>query len=304
MSEMLNLVADRSAELRSWSAVKPRVSLVTGGTDGIGRAVALELARRGDRVLFIGRNPERGAEVLAALREVGPDAEHLFLPADLALLSSTSRVAAEVMKATPHLDAAVFCAGILSAVPEWTEEDLERNFVLNYLSRYLLVQRLLPWLEAASGRVVLVSNAGRYADTLDFEDLQHRRGKPGLQVSGRTQFANDLLATELAERVRHARIEVSCVFPGVTRSSCFANARGLPWLMRWLAPLLLRLFAQSPEVAARTPVFLASDPSAPGGFYGPNLRRLDIPARALDRERRRALWTASAELVLAHALLR
>lgn len=61
-----------------------RVALVTGGTDGIGRAVALQLARGG------------GTEVLAALREARPGADHVFLPGDLSMLSETARVADEV----------------------------------------------------------------------------------------------------------------------------------------------------------------------------------------------------------------
>jgi len=282
-----------------------RVSLVTGGTDGIGRAVALELARRGDRVLFVGRDHRRGEEVLSSLRELSPDAAHAFLPADLALLSETARVATAVEAATPRLDAIVCCAGILSTVPEWTDEGLERNLVLNYLSRFLLVQRLLPLVSGStgerprSGRVVLVSNAGRYADTLDFEDLQHRRGKPGLAVAGRTQFANDLLAIELAERLRHTRVAVTCVFPGVTRSSCFRNARGLPLAFRVALPLVLFLGGRSPEAAARTPVFLAQDPDADAGgrFFGPDCREIPVPARARDERRRSALWTASEALV-------
>jgi NAD(P)-dependent dehydrogenase (short-subunit alcohol dehydrogenase family) len=282
-----------------------RVSLVTGGTDGIGRAVALELARRGDRVLFVGRDHLRGEEVLASLRELSPDAAHAFLPADLALLTETARVAAVVEAATPRLDAIVCCAGILSTLPEWTEEGLERNLVLNYLSRFLLVQRLLPLVSDGtaerpqSGRIVLVSNAGRYADTLDFEDLQHRRGRPGLAVAGRTQFANDLLAIELAERLRHTRVAVTCVFPGITRSSCFRNARGLPFAFRMAIPLVLLIGGRSPEAAARTPVFLAQDPDTDRGgrFFGPDCREIPVPARARDERRRSALWTASEALV-------
>jgi NAD(P)-dependent dehydrogenase (short-subunit alcohol dehydrogenase family) len=303
MSQAWDLTAGRQAERRPLPLTKQRVSLVTGGTDGIGRAVALELARGGDRVIFVGRDTRRGAEVLAALRYLAPGAEHQFLPADLSLLSETERVAEQVTRATPQLHAAVFCAGILSTIPEWTAENLERSFALNYLSRYLLAQRLLPLLQAAlSARLVLVSNAGKYPDTLDFEDLQHRRGKPGLGVSGRTQFANDLLAIELAERVRATGVEVSCVFPGVTRSACFRNAVGLPWLVRLLAPVALQLFAQSPQAAAQTPVFLAREAAATGSngrFYGPRSKPRDVPERARNPERRAALWNASAELVRA-----
>ena len=283
------------------NAAGERVSLVTGGTDGIGRAVALGLARGGDRVLFVGRSAEKGARVLAELREAGPGPGHAFIPADLSLLSETARVAEEVARLTERLDAAVFCAGILAAVPEWTAEGLERNFVLNYLSRYLLARRLLPMLtEAPSGRLVLVANAGMYGDTLDFEDLQHRKGRPGLRVSGRTQFANDLLAVELAERLAGARVEVTCVFPGVTRTGVFRNAIGLPRIARALSPVVLRVAGSSPEEAARTPVFLAQDAGAAGTggrFYGPKLRQRKIPARARRPERRVGLWAASEELV-------
>lgn len=284
----------------SGDAVSARVALVTGGTDGIGRAVALGLARGGDRVLFVGRSEARGAQVLAALRELRPGAEHAFLPADLSLLSETARVAGERARLTERLDAAVFCAGNLSTVPQWTIEGLERTFALNYLSRYLLARRLLPVLEdAPSGRLVLVANAGLYGDTLDFSDLQYRRGRPGLRVARRTQFANDLLATELAERLGGMRVEVTCVFPGVTRTDLFGNAVGLPWFARALVPVLLPLLA-TPEVAAKTPVFLAQDVRAAdtnGCFFGPNCKPRRVPARALRRDRRSRLWAASEDLV-------
>jgi NAD(P)-dependent dehydrogenase (short-subunit alcohol dehydrogenase family) len=280
---------------------QPRVSLVTGGTDGIGRAVALELARGGDRVLFVGRDAERGGAVLAELRALAPGQEHRFLPADLALLTDTARLGETVARLAPRLDAAVFCAGILSTLPESTAEGLERNFVLNYLSRYLLARTLLPALcEAPSGRLVLVANAGMYEDTLDFDDLELRRGKRGLYVAGRTQFANDLLALELDQRLSGTRVEVTCVFPGRVKTNVFRNARGLPWFVRALVPLLT-LGALTPEVAAETPVFLAraSDAVGSGGrFYGPRREERKVPERARRVERRKALWEASEARVI------
>ncbi|HKE98416.1 MAG TPA: SDR family NAD(P)-dependent oxidoreductase [Actinomycetes bacterium] len=276
-------------------------AVVTGGTGGIGRAVALELARRGDRVLVVGRSADRGAAVLAALHEADPGADHALLRANLALLHETAQAAEQIARRTDRLDAVVLCAGVLSTVAEWTDEDLERSFVLNYLSRYLLVRRLLPLLaEAPTGRVVLVANAGRYRDTLDLDDLQLRGGGRGLRVAGRSQFANDLLAVELAKRVQGTRIEVTCVYPGLVATDVFRNARGLPGPVRAAAIAVQRLIAAAPAAAAQTPVFLAHDPGATGvsgAFFGPRRRRRRIPRRVLRPDRRAALWAASENLV-------
>jgi NAD(P)-dependent dehydrogenase (short-subunit alcohol dehydrogenase family) len=281
-----------------------RVCLVTGGTEGIGRAVSVALARAGDRVLFAGRDPDRGRAVLAELAAVSRRDDHVHIPVDLSLVAGAYRLAREVQERTPRLDAMVCCAGLLSTIPEWTSERLERTFVLNYLSRYVLARTLMPMLiEAPSGRLVLVANAGMYKDTLDFTDLQHRRGRPGLVVSARTQFANDMLATALADeqRANATRVEVTCVFPGMVRTGVFDNARGLPWLFRALKPVL-RLFQIAPEVAAETPVFLARSDEAigtNGRFFGPRCTPRRVPPRAIQPERRQRLINASYELVRA-----
>lgn len=274
----------------------PRVVLVTGGTGGIGAAVAVGLAQRGARVVIAGRNADRGAAVLDRLASVGGPRGRL-ITADLASLADTAHLAAEVASAEPELDALVMCAGVLSTVPEWTDEGLERALALNYLSRHLLVSALLPRLLAARrGRVVVVANAGRYADTLDLDDLHHRRGRRGLRVAARTQFANDVLAVELAARTAGTRLVASCVFPGVVATDVFRNARGPSAPLRGLATWLAARLALEPAAAATTPVALAVDPElgdVSGRFFGPGLRPLEIPERVRDPERRAAIWAAA-----------
>lgn len=282
-------------------APQSKTVLVTGGTDGIGRAVARRLAQEGHGVVIVGRNAVRGAQVLADLRRLGSQAIHHFIGGDLSLLAETSRVADKVMSQTPRLDAAVFCAGVLSLVPAWTSEGLERSLVLNYLSRHLLARRLLPALkQAPSGRLVLVANAGNYRDTLNLQDLQYRKGKPGLDVSGRTQFANDLLAIELHERAAGTGLQVSCVYPGLVRTAVFRNAVGLPLWARLLAPALQRIAGLEPEQAAETPVYLATGSraaSSGGRFFGPRCQEKRVSEAARRPDRRAALWTVSDALV-------
>jgi NAD(P)-dependent dehydrogenase (short-subunit alcohol dehydrogenase family) len=282
------------------------VALVTGATGGIGSAVALRLARKGFRVIGVGRDPRRGEGVLSELRDVRPlegryASDHLFLPTDLSLMSETAALAAEVATHTDRVDALVCCAGNLAFRPEWTREGLERAFALNYLSRFVLIAHLLPMLlRAPSGRVVLVANAGRYRDTLDLEDPNYHHGRRGLRVSTRTQFANDLLAVELADRHQATPLEVSCVFPGVVRTDLFRNAVGVPGPLSRLLAVLPARTGLPPEVAADTPAWLAASAEArhiSGSFYGPCRSRRQVPAAAGRAERREALWRTTENLV-------
>ncbi|HET9421523.1 MAG TPA: SDR family NAD(P)-dependent oxidoreductase [Nocardioides sp.] len=278
-----------------------RTSLVTGSTGGIGRAVASRLAGGGDRVVVVGRNEERGREVVRELPRPQPHQRHVYLPADLSLLGDTVRLAEAVAARTDHVDSVVLCAGVFAGAPEWTVEGLERSFVLNYLSRFLLIERLLPLLERAQRpRLVLVANAGKYRDTLDLDAIGPGRAHRRRHLSGASQFANDLLAVELGHRLQGTGVEVACVYPGVVRTEVFRNARGVPRPIRQLATMVQRVVGSDPDEAADTPTFLAQDPTAwevNGRFYGPGRRALEVPARASRPDRRTALWEASEGVI-------
>ena len=282
-------------------ASSQQVALVTGGTAGIGAAVAVEVARRGWRVLISGRDTERGAAMVNALRAAGPGGRHGFIPADLALMAATAQLGQQVLDSTTRLDAVVLCAGVLATRPAWTSEGLERCLAVNYLSRHLLLRLLQPRLLAStSGRVVLVANAGRYPDTLDLDDLQHRHGRAGLRVSLRTQFANDVLAVELSRRLQGTRVEVTCVYPGLVATDIFRNALGPSARLRQLATTLWRVVGRAPAEAAGTPVTLATDPDlvgVSGRFYGPRMAPRRVPPAVLSDSRREAIWNAADELV-------
>jgi NAD(P)-dependent dehydrogenase (short-subunit alcohol dehydrogenase family) len=282
-----------------------RVAVVTGATAGIGRAVAVRLAGLGFRVIAVGRNQERGAAVVRALREAtarsGYAPQHLFLPTDLASMAATAALADDVSRHTDHVDALVCCAGIFALRPEWTDEGLERTFALNYLSRFLLVRRLGPQLlRSPDTRIVLVANAGRYRDCLPLDDPHFRDGRRGLRVSARTQFANDLLAVELADRFRGTSVAATCVFPGVTQTDVFRNGTGVPRSLARLLACAAHRTGLTPDEAADTPTWLAGEADAAtvsASFFGPHRRVRRIPGRVLRLDRRQALWKVSDHLV-------
>jgi NAD(P)-dependent dehydrogenase (short-subunit alcohol dehydrogenase family) len=134
------------------------VVLVTGATDGLGRALAAELARSGATVLVHGRDPGRIAdtieEVTAAAAEAGEPAASDRVrgyQADLSGLAGVRELADQVVAAEPRLDVLVNNAGIGGDVPgggvrQESADGYELRFAVNYLATYALTRLLLPLL--------------------------------------------------------------------------------------------------------------------------------------------------------------
>jgi NAD(P)-dependent dehydrogenase (short-subunit alcohol dehydrogenase family) len=156
--------------------------LVTGATDGLGRALARELAQSGDTVLIHGRDPERGRR---ALEETG--AAELFL-ADFASLAQIHDLAS----ALPAVDVLVNNAGLGFGGREESEDGLELRFQVNYLAGHLLARSLKP------PRVVNVASAGQAP--IDFDDPMLTRDYSGTRAYCQSKLAQIMDAFDLAEQ--------------------------------------------------------------------------------------------------------
>lgn len=193
------------------------VILITGATDGLGRALAERLAREGEELLLHGRNPDRLARVADELADAydGP-APRTFL-ADFADLAEVRRLAAEVRDATDRLDVLVSNAGIGSGEPDGRDrrtsaDGYELRFAVNFLAGFLLTLELLPLLRAsAPARVVNVASLGQYP--LDFDDLMLERGYDGSRAYAQSKLAQIMAGFELAARVPASEVTVNSLHP-------------------------------------------------------------------------------------------
>jgi NAD(P)-dependent dehydrogenase (short-subunit alcohol dehydrogenase family) len=117
--------------------------LITGGNSGIGRVVATSLAGRGAHVILSGRDPGRGAETVAAIREAGGKAD--FEPADLAVTASVRGLAKRAVElGDGHVDILVNNAGVypFSPTPLVSEDAFEKVFAINVRAPFYLVAEL------------------------------------------------------------------------------------------------------------------------------------------------------------------
>ncbi len=269
--------------------------VVTGGTSGVGLAGALELARGGARIVLVARDPARAESALRQLRRANPGAEHALHLADLSRLGEAKRVGAAIAAAEPRIDVLVNNAGAWFA--DRTEvEGFEKTFALDHLSYFVLTDALLPSLKAAApSRIVSTSSEGHRFATLDFGDLQSRRGYKGFVAYCRAKLCNVLFTRELARRLAGTGVTATCFHPGFVASRFGDEGTGMG---RAAFGLAKSLFAVTPEKGAETLVHLATSPDVEGrsgGYY--SKRKPTKTSRAgQDDAAARRLWEMSAEM--------
>jgi len=229
-----------------------KVILVTGATDGLGRALAAELARAGATVPVHGRDPGRIAdtikEVTAAAAEAGEPAAGDRVrgyQADLSSLAGVRELAGQVIAAEPRLDVLVNNAGIGGDVPgggarQESADGYELRFAVNYLATYALTQLLLPLLRAsAPSRIVNVASIGQQA--IDFSDVMLTKHYDGMRAYRQSKLAQVLYTFDLAAELDPDGVAVNALHPAtfmqtkIVSSPISTIAQGVEATMRLIA---------------------------------------------------------------------
>ena len=212
-------------------ALEQQTILLTGATDGLGRALAARLAADGAELLIHGRDQERGRATIADIEaHTGSDRLH-WLSADLASLDEVRALAAQVGERCERLDVLVNNAGIGTTLPGdgariESRDGYELRFAVNYLAGYLLTRLLLPVLErSAPARVVSVSSAGQAP--IDFDDVMLERRYDGVQAYCQSKLAQVMLTFDLAEELDAHVVSATCLHPGTYMPTKMVRAAGV-----------------------------------------------------------------------------
>ena len=280
-----------------------RTVVITGASSGIGLAAACALARGGDDVILLGRNPSRLRRAVAKVGAAGGRAPRAYR-ADFAVLAEVRAVAERLRAELERIDVLVNNAGMLAAphrtvVARTTVDGLDPTIQVNHLSGFLLANLLLDRLRAAAtpeqpARLVTTSSLAEVWGWLDVDrpavPLQRYRSR--WLAYGASKQANILFTVEAARRWSALGIVATCFFPGLVQSR-FARSSILFGTTR-LIPGLIR----TPAKAADTLVWLATDPAAmvPGGYFAFRSPFVAMPY-STDAGRALRLWRSSLAAV-------
>ncbi|MGW0249132.1 SDR family NAD(P)-dependent oxidoreductase [Nocardia goodfellowii] len=191
--------------------------VISGGTDGMGKALALTYLRRGDQVVVIGTNAAKGQAVLDAATDLDARSRVEFIQADLSSVDRTRRVIDRITATHHSVDALVLGARYFRATRSVTTEGFEANFALFYLSRYLLGHGLVAQLEQADAPVILdLSGPGGDLSRIRWDDLQFAHAYNPDEVMGQCGKLSDLLAVAFTRRYPLTPIRYVLLHPGLT----------------------------------------------------------------------------------------
>lgn len=288
-----------------------RTVLVTGTTvGGLGQFTALELARRGARVVLAGRRAERVAETRAAILEEVPSATLESLVVDLSDLGSVRRAAAEAAGFGP-IDVLVNNAGVMGTPYERTADGLELQMATNHFGPFLLTGLLLPQLVASGDATVVAvsSQMHRVARKAPLDDPRTQHGRyQRWPTYGQSKLANLLFTYELERRCRRAELPVRALaaHPGFASTHLAANGqygRATGGRASILDGAIKLVSPNTPEQGA-WPTLMAATADLPGGTYvgpdgflewGGRPRVTTSNKLSLDETAQRRLWQLSEE---------
>jgi NAD(P)-dependent dehydrogenase (short-subunit alcohol dehydrogenase family) len=268
-----------------------RTALITGSTDGLGRAVARKLASAGYRVLVHGRNRERGDSLVAQITSAGGAA--VFYQADLASLAAVRALATDVQKSHPRLHLLINNAGIgtggRATARASSADGHELRFAVNYLAGFLLTRLLLPSLVAAApARIVNIASAAQFP--IDFGNVMLTRAYSGLRAYAQSKLAQIMFTFDLARELERSGVTVNCLHPATYMDTTMVREAGATpaSTVEQGAEAVMRL-ATAPELETQT------------GLYFDGQHPARAQAQAYDAAAREQLAVLSAELVRASA---
>ena len=238
--------------------MEDKTVVITGATSGLGRATALQLARKGAFVIIIARSNTKANEVIKEIKKEGGKGQ--FIISDLSSMKDTKEAAESITKVVDRLDVLINNAGAYFPKYRETSEGFESTLALNYLSPFLLTHHLIKQMEQTASeygeaRIVNISST-MHKSPINWDDLNYKETTYNSSLA--YEQSKHLLTSftyYLSRKLKETGITVNCIHPGFVKTALAKS--GFPFPMNVIVPIVGLLIGETPEQAADTPVWLA-----------------------------------------------
>jgi retinol dehydrogenase 12 len=276
--------------------MKKQIALITGANSGIGLETAKALAKQNFDLILIVRSQAKANETVKLIQQVNPQTQIDSFIADLSDLAAVKSVATAISQKYPVIDRLICNAGFGPDIVEVHPSGLELSLVANHLGHFVLVNALMPNVEAAEdGRVINVASSAYKLGKAERMFQKNNTALSALQAYGDSKLANVLFTIALSKRLKKAT--TFSLHPGVINSNFGSNYTGFFRVMA----AIMRPFMITPEKGAATTIYLATTPLAnikqSNGMFFDKSKLVVINSKEVTAEYAEMLWTKSLEEV-------
>ena len=272
--------------------------VISGATNGIGKAAAIELSKKNPRLLFTYRNQKLADKLLTEIKNLSPDTQVHSVYCDFSNQDSIKKCADEINNLCEKIDLLINNAGVVNTSYRETNEGIENTFAVNHLGYFLFTNLLLNKLKGENEtRIINVSSAAHaFVKEMQWEDINYKSNfGQGLRCYGQSKLANLLFTRYLAIKLSTENISVNAMHPGGVNTSL--GSQNKAWYSKPLK-LILKPFFRSPLKGAESIIYLATkqDDGVTGEYFF-NSKIHKSSAYSKNLEEAHKLWGLSEELV-------
>ena len=273
--------------------------IITGANSGLGKAAALELAKRKARLILACRNLSSAKKTVKEIQEATGNSEIIPKELDLASLKSINKFSKDVLIEEERIDVLLNNAGVFQC-PYWkTEDGFEMQMGVNHLGHFALTFLLLDRIKNTSAsRIVVVSSSLSKRGSINFEDFLCEKNYNKAKAYADSKLANLMFARQLTEHLNSSDIDVLALHPGMVVTNLSRHVVSSV-TKAVLSPLCVLLGLRSASEGCQTLVYCAVADELcgkSGAYIGTDFQSCNYPPNAVDDETAFKLWEVSKKL--------
>lgn len=274
--------------------------VIAGGTDGIGRQLALQLIRNGEYVIIIGRSSDKGEVLRQEAARLNGEDRFIFLQADLSLVSENIRIVNEVSRRVHHIDQLILCAQSqkFSKVYRETKEGFEHHFALYYLSRFILSFKFQELLKGSLVPLIINVCAPGVKGDIKWDDLQLQNQNPfnSIKAIMHGSRLNNQLGMAFAQSSADTNIKYVLFNPGAVRTKGVTEAFDNK-LLKLLVKLIYKIIGLPVQKAVEPILYFMKRPPEDSLTAYKQNKKLDISQVVLNKNQFKRLLRLTLELI-------
>jgi retinol dehydrogenase-12 len=272
--------------------------LITGATNGIGKAAAIKFAESAKSIAFTYRNKELAEDLKNEMQKINPNLSINSFFCDFSVQDSIRECADKIKNDLKAIDLLINNAGVVNTEYSETIDGIENTFAVNHLGYFLFTNLLLDLVKKESeSRIINVSSAAHhFVKGMQWDDINYKDDfKMGLKAYGQSKLGNILFTKQLAKKLQKDGVTVNAIHPGGVNTSLGNQNNSL---LGRVLKIILKPFFRSPLKGANTIIYLAEiDGLSITGAYWVDGRVAKTSHYSKNEAEAEKLWRLSEKLV-------